>query len=135
MATFEKHNITVQTDCGTVFAFLGDFRNFEDLVPDQVKNWKADKDSCSFTIEGMADLAMRIDGKYPCNSIHIVSEGNTPVRFTLDYFFREKSGEACSVSIVFDVSLNPFLQAVAKKPLQHFVDLLAERLQQRYAST
>ncbi len=132
MAVFEKNNIPLGTDCKTVYDFLSDFRNVEDLMPDQVIHWNADENACSFTIEGMADLAMRIDLKNPCKNIHIVSVGDTPVAFTLDYYFNDKGNGACSIDIVFDVSLNPFLKAVASKPLQHFVEMIAEKLQQRF---
>ncbi len=133
MTTFEKQHIPVNTSCETVFSFLGDFRNFEDLLPDRVSNWKADESTCSFTIEGLADLSMRIDGKYPCSNIHIVSEGKNPVDFELDYFFYKTDEESCSVSIVFKVDLNPFMKSVASGPLQHFVELLGEKLQEKYA--
>lgn len=133
MAKFESDYITLNTDCKTVFDFLGDFRNFEDLLPSQVKNWKADQDSCSFTIEGMADLSMRIDGKYPHNNIHIVSDGKTPVAFKLDYFFRKRDDNSCQCSIVFDANLNPFQKMVASNALQNFVNMLADKLRERYA--
>lgn len=133
MATFEKQNIPVNTSCEKVFSFLSDFRNFENLMPDQVTNWKADESSCSFTIRGLSDLSMRIDGKYPCSNIHIVSDGKNPVDYRLDYYFSARDDNHCRVSIVFDVDLNPFLKTMASKPLQHFVDLLAEKLQERYA--
>ncbi len=133
MATFKNQNILVNTNCETVFEFLGDFRNFEELVPEQVKNWKADQESCSFTVEGMSDFNMRIDAKYPCRSMRIVSDGKNPATFTLDYFFHEKEPQSCEVSIVFEVSLNPFLKAIASKPLQNFVDMLGSKLQEKYA--
>lgn len=133
MAKFESNYITLNTDCKTVFDFLGDFRNFEELLPSQVKNWRADEKSCSFTIEGMADLSMRIDGKYPYNNIHIVSEGNTPVSFKLDYFFRKKGENGCQCSIVFDADLNLFQKMVASNALQNFVNMLGDKLRERYA--
>ncbi len=133
MATFEKQNIPVNASCETVFSFLGDFRNFEELMPEQVTNWKADESSCSFTIQGLSDLSMRIDGKYPCSNIRIVSEGKNPVDYRMDYYFNAKGDNRCGVSIVFDVDLNPFIKTMVSKPLQHFVDLLAEKLQERYA--
>ena len=133
MAKFEKNNILINADCKTVFDFLADFRNFETLLPEQVKNWQADESSCSFTIEGMADMAMRIDGKYPHRTIHIVSEGKTPVSFKLDYFFRPKEESTCQFSIVFDVDLNPFQKMVASNALKNFVNMLGDKLQERFA--
>ncbi len=133
MTTFEKQNIPVNTSCEELFAFLSDFRNFEDLMPEQVTNWKADETFCSFTIQGLADLSMRIDAKYPCSNIRIVADGKNPVDYRLDYFFRAGEDGRCLVGIVFDAALNPFLKSMASKPLQYFVDMLGEKLQEKYA--
>ncbi len=132
MAKFESNSISLNTDCKTVFEFLGDFRNFESLLPSQVSNWKADESSCSFTIKDLSDLSMRIDAKYPHNNIHIVSEGKNPVDFQLDYFFRGKEDNKCQLSIVFDVKLNPFQKMVASNALQNFINMLADKLKERY---
>ncbi len=132
MTKFEERDILVNADCKTLYTFLSDFRNFEDLMPDQVKNWKAGPDTCSFTIEGLADLSMRIDGKFPHNSIRIVSDGKNPVNYRLEYFFSKAGEDKCRISIVFDVDLNPFMKAVASRPLQNFVGLLGEKLQKKY---
>ncbi|MFP4691428.1 MAG: hypothetical protein ACLFMU_05890 [Bacteroidales bacterium] len=132
MATFEKNNIPVEADCEKVFSFLGDFRNFGELLPDKVQNSRAYENSCSFTIEGLADMSMRIDGKSPCRSIHIVPDGKAPVDFSLDYFFHEKGDQRCDVSIIFRVVLNPFMKTVASGPLQKLVDKLARKLQDHF---
>ncbi len=131
MAKFESSDLHIHTDCDTLYGFLSDFRNFEELLPEQVTNWKSDELTCSFTIPGFADLSMRINSKTPCRSIHIVSDGKNPADFTLDYLFIP-SGDHCQLSIVFDVKLNPFLKTIASKPLQNFVNMLGEKLQERY---
>ncbi len=133
MAKFESDLVALNTDCQTVFDFLGDFRNFQTLLPPQVKNWQADESSCKFTIEGMADFSMRIDGKYPHSNIHIVSYGKNPADFTLDYYFTAAHDKGCRFSVVFDVKLNPFQKMLASGALQNFVNMLAEKLRERYA--
>jgi carbon monoxide dehydrogenase subunit G len=133
MTKFESNQVTLNTDCDNAFTFLSDFRNFEELLPGQVKNWYADESSCKFTIEGLADLAMRIDGKYPYRNIHIVSDGKNPVDFKLDYYFTPEDDSACRFSIVFDVDLNPFQKMLASNALQNFVNMLADKLRERYA--
>ncbi len=133
MTTFQKQNIPVNTSCETLFSFLSDFRNLKEMMPEQVTNWEAGETSCSFTIQGLADLSMRIDAKYPCRNIRIVADGKNPVDYSLDYFFRKGEEAPCLVNIVFEVSLNPFLKSMASKPLQYFVDTLAEKLQEKFA--
>ncbi len=132
MAKFENNFIKLETDCITAFNFLGDFRNLESLLPAQVSNWKADESSCSFSIRDMADFSMRIDGKYPYRNIHIVSDGKNPASYVLDYFFRALDENSCQVSIVFDVNLNPFQKMVASNALQNFVNMLGDKLRERY---
>ncbi len=134
MAKFESNFIKLQTNCETVFNFLVDFRNFESLLPSQVSNWKADESSCSFTIKDMADFNMRIDGKYPYRNIHIISDGKNPAKYVLDYFFRAIDQNTCQLSIVFDVELNPFQKMIASNALQNFVNMLGDKLRERYGA-
>lgn len=123
----------MNASCGEVFGFLGDFRNFESLMPEQVVNWQATETSCSFRIEGVAGLQMRMDGKSENRNIHIVSDGDNPVDFSLDFFLQGKEGQNCRVSVVFEAALNPFVKSVASRPLQSLVDLMAKKIQERYA--
>lgn len=133
MAKFESDKVLLQADAATVYDFLSDFRNFESLLPSQVSNWQADDSSCSFTIQGVATLSMCIEEKTPHSNIHIVSCGKNPVEYTLDCFIYQEEGGRCSALLEFDAALNPFMKAVASRPLQNFVSLLAQKLQQHFS--
>lgn len=133
MAKFESEKVLLAADATTVYDFLSDFRNFEDLVPDQVSGWQADASSCSFTIQGVASLSMCINEKTPYSNIHIVSCGKNPVEYTLDCFIFEEGAGQCSAKLEFDARLNPFMKAVASRPLQNFVSLMAQKLQQHFS--
>lgn len=132
MTEFVSDRVDINAPSGKVFDFLSDFTNFEHLMPEQIKNWKADKDTCSFTIEGMADLSMRIAAKTPNKNIHIVAEGKNPLDYTLDCFLFENGEDQSKVEIVFNADLNPFIKAVASGPLQNFVDMLARKLKEYF---
>ncbi|MFW6224558.1 MAG: hypothetical protein ACOC4R_02735 [Bacteroidota bacterium] len=133
MTEFMSERVKLNASSGDVFTFMGDFTNFGKLMPEQIKNWKADTDSCSFTIEGMADLNMRIASRTPDKNIHIVADGKNPIDYTLDVFFFPVDSETCQAEIVFNAELNPFIKAVASRPLQNFVNMLAQKLQQHFA--
>jgi carbon monoxide dehydrogenase subunit G len=133
MTRFISNRLPVNASKEQVFDFLSDFTHFENLMPAQIKNWKADADHCSFTIEGMADLSMRIAAKNPYQNIHIVADGKNPIDYTLDVFLFDKNENLSDVEISFDASLNPFIKAVASKPLQNFVDMLAQRIKEHFA--
>ncbi len=132
MAKFENPDLPINTKDETLYAFLSDFRNFSQLLPDKISKWQADQSSCSFAIEGLATLSMRIASKQPFRSIHIVSADGKPVDFQLDFFIRKQDEESCALSIIFDVNLNPFLKSIASGPMQQMVQLMGEKLQERY---
>lgn len=130
MTKFHSKRVLVNAPDQEVYQFLSDFRNFRELMPPQIIDWQADEDSCSFTIQGMASLAMRIREKVPFQTIHIVAEGKNPIDYTLDCFFEPGEGNLSLVEIVFDADLNPFLKMVASGPLQNLVNMLADKLQE-----
>jgi len=128
MTTFESDKVLVKAPCEDVFSFLSDFRKLEQLMPEQIVNWNASEDRCSFSIQGMADLSMRLASKSECRNIHIVSEGNNPIDYSMDYYFRKMNDSACEVTVVLDAELNTFLKSVASKPLKNLVDMIASKL-------
>ncbi|MBW6497475.1 MAG: SRPBCC family protein [Bacteroidales bacterium] len=133
MAKFQSERVQIDAPEQEVFEFLSDFRNFKDLMPPQIVNWKADEQSCSFTIQGMAELSMRMINKKPHSNIHIAAEGNNPIDYTLDCFFEPDAGGKSYAEIVFDAELNPFLSMVASRPLQNLVNMLADKLQEIFS--
>lgn len=133
MTKFESRKVQVQADSREVFDFLSDFRNFNHLMPEQVTHWQAAADRCSFTIEGVASLSMRIASTSPHSNIHIVAEGKNPVDYTMDCFIYSSSPGESSVSLELDAALNPFMKMMASRPLQNFVDMLAGKLQEHFA--
>ena len=48
-----------------------------------IKNFIADKDSCSFDLPPMGHISLRIDDREEPKSIRIVSEEGSPIAFTL----------------------------------------------------
>ena len=133
MTEFVSERLMITASCNEVYSFMCDFTNFEYLMPEQIKNWTADQESCSFTIEGLADLSMRIASKNPDRNIHIIADGKNPIDYTLDCFFFENNGNSCKVELVFNADLNPFIKAVASRPLQNFVNMLVTKLQEHFA--
>lgn len=101
-------------------------------MPEQIENWNATETSCSFSIRGLAALSMRMDSKSTDRNIHIISDGNNPISYAMDYFFTPKSEKTCAVTIVLDAELNPFLKSIASRPLQNFVDMIADKLQELF---
>lgn len=113
-----------------VFAFLSNFNNFEHLMPEQIINWKSTIDNCSFTIKGMADLALKYEKKHPSSLIVIIPDGKAPFEYKLICNINAVDASNCKASLDFDVELNPIMSMMASKPLQNFVNILAVKLKE-----
>lgn len=123
--------VTLKRPQQEIFDFLSDFRNFEELIPkDKVNKWSATEDICSFNINGMADIGMKIANRERPGTIHIVSHGKNPFDFTLTANIKETGEFESKANLEFNASVNPFLSMMVEKPLGNFFNMLADKLKE-----
>lgn len=132
MTTLESNPVSIDRPAEEIYDFLSDFRNFEKLMPEQVIDWKATEEECSFTIKGMASLGMKFRKKIPHSLLEIERSGKAPFDFTLRCLIANQ--QPCTVKLEFDAELNPMLKMLAEKPLTNFLNLLAAKLQELFAA-
>ena len=130
MTSFKSDKILINKSQEDLYAFLSDFNNFEKLMPEQVTNWKATNDSCSFTIKGMADLAMTMGQQTEYSQITYNSVGEKPFRFDLKTHFSLADNDQTETHIILNADLNPMIKMMASRPLQNFVNLLVNKLKE-----
>ncbi|SRR5690554_1692909 len=116
-----------------VFEFLSDFTNFTVLMPDKIENWKATKDSCSFTAKGYGDFGMKISKRDEYGLIEIINDENMslPLKFVFRWDIRSVNSSSVEVLAAFDVDINPMMSVMVKKPLKKLSDVLVEKLKER----
>ncbi|MDP4162605.1 MAG: SRPBCC family protein [Bacillota bacterium] len=102
-------------------------------MPEQVTNWQATADTCSFTIQNMTTLSMKIAERVPFERIDVTSTGKTPFHFTLQLFLLPKENDNSEAYFVLNADLNPVFSMMASKPLQNLVELMASNLEQYYS--
>ncbi len=98
-------------------------------MPEQVTNWKSTNESCSFTIQGMADLAMKMGERTEFSKVIYVSDGNKPFAFDLNTDINA-NGDNSETQIILNADLNPMLKMMASRPLQNFVNMLVNKLKE-----
>jgi len=115
-----------------VFTFLSDFRNFQNMLPEGIiSDPEINSDSCRFGISGIGRVGLVINDKIPYSQIIIKGTGDTPADFTLEANLEENAGDGSIISFRLNAGLNMMLEMVARKPLQQFIDMLVEKLQQK----
>jgi carbon monoxide dehydrogenase subunit G len=130
MTNYKSSQITVQKSQAEVFNFLSDYNNFGKLMPEQVTNWSSTQDECSFTIQGMASLQMKIIERRASDLISMESYGKTPIKFTLYVTLEAISETSCTALVSIDADINPMLKMMLDKPLSNLVEKLATKIPQ-----
>ena len=128
MTKIESDKVEIANSASAVFNYLSDFNNFQKLMPPQVTNWTSTSDECSFTINGMATIGMKIIEKTPVSQITITSNGKVPFEFKLFVFLTEKDANNCVGQLVFESELNPMMKMMVVKPLGNFFNMLAQKM-------
>ncbi|MCB8994579.1 MAG: SRPBCC family protein [Bacteroidales bacterium] len=129
MSKIESKTGIINASDERIYTFLSDFKNFHNLIPaDKVKNWIADEDSCSFTLDGIGDASLKIIEKNPFSMIKITSGGKTPVNFFLWIQIKKIEDEKSGIRVVIEPDVNQMMMMMVKGPLQNFVDMLIDQV-------
>ena len=113
----------------TAYNFLSRFDNFQKFIPaDKIQNWVATEDSCHFTIEGIGEAGMRIIEKEPFRLIKIAGEEGGKIDFDFWIQLKQVAEDNTRIRLTIQARINPLFQMIVKKPLQNFLDTLAEHM-------
>src|SRR6185295_12046690 len=123
----ESDIVQIDNSAENVFNYLSNFNNFQKLMPEQVSNWQSTPDECTFTINGMATIGMKIIDKSPFNKISISSNGKVPFDFSLFVLLADKGSNSSTGQLLFESDLNPMLKMMVVKPLTNFFNILAQK--------
>ncbi len=119
----EIHSVQSTTD--SLFDFMGDFNNFKHLLPeDKITNFECTSEQCSFGIKGLMPLTIKIKERLPKSQITFETTGVAKFVFTLHIHLLENQ----KTNIELEGDMNPFIKAMAEKPLRELVNTMATKL-------
>ena len=129
MSLIESQAVTIDKSDEEIFNFISDFTNFVSLMPPQIQDVKITQDSCSFSIQGMPNINLKIYERIPFSSVKMKSEdGKLP--FTLSCSLEGVNETQCITQFHFEAELNPMMKMMVAKPLGNFLNLLSEKLKE-----
>jgi hypothetical protein len=115
----------VQSTTDSLFDFMGDFNNFKHLLPeDKITNFECTSERCSFGIRGLMPLTIKIKERLPSSRITFETTGVAKFVFTLHIHFLENQ----KTNVELEGDMNPFIKAMAEKPLRELVNTMASKL-------
>jgi hypothetical protein len=129
--TIESEINRTSSPIRNIFEFLIDFKNFGSILPqDKVDNFIAHDDGCSFNIKGITTLTVKLEEKKPYEYILYKSEGLAKFNFNLKAELAGEVDKPGQCKIILMAEMNPFIRAMAEKPLRDIVNTMATKLSQ-----
>lgn len=129
MTNIQSDPTLINQNPETVFRFLSNVNNHQQMMPEQVVDWQSDQESCRFTIKGTGALGLRISQLNPSRNIVMVPEGKVPFPFTVNWILEAVGETQTKVRVEMDAEMNMMIRMLAQQPLQNFLNLQVERLQ------
>lgn len=130
MTTYESRIGRIEAPAEKIYALVTDFRNFQQFLPEeQVSDWQADAESCSFQLSGMGKAGLRIIEKEPYATVKITGEGMSSLEFFLWIQLKEVAECDTRVKLTLKADLNPMLKMMAAKPIKQFLEMLVSRME------
>ena len=123
----ESNKTIVNKSDQQVFLFISDFNNFVHLMPQEVKDLKVTQNDCSFSIQGMPTINLKIEEKIAYNLVKMISkDGKLDFSLNCNLEFIDES--SCYAHFTFDAELNSMMKMMVQKPLTNFLNSLVEKL-------
>ncbi|MDA0682299.1 MAG: hypothetical protein O3A52_04610 [Bacteroidetes bacterium] len=127
MATFKSPEVIVNKSAKDFFNTIGDLNNLKDVLPSQIEDFISTETTCSFKMQGLPQLGLKIAEKTEFSKISLTAV-DSQVPFSLDCFITEK-GEQCQARLEINAELNMMMKMMVEKPLTQFLDVLASKMQ------
>jgi hypothetical protein len=130
MTEYSSSVLRIPYSAERIFSKLSDLNNLEtvkSLLEDKVKDFKYDKDSCSFKVEPLGTIGLRIIEREPFKTIKLESV-HSPVEFNGWIQLVEEAPDETSMKLTIRVDLPIFLKAMISNKLEDGIDKVAEIL-------
>jgi len=113
-----------------VFNFVTDIRNFKQFVPgESVRNWQADRESCSFEMPPLGEVSVRLIEKEPNRRVVFAGDALQSNNFSLLLDISGNDKEPAEVRVTLIAELNPVMKMVISKPAEQFLEILVTEME------
>jgi hypothetical protein len=132
MAIFKSDTFQVSDSSALISSFLSDPKNLIEILPkERLEDCKADDQSCSFKIKGLAAIYLILES---ADSNRVVFKSNTEKPFTFKLIVDlQNNDDVTDLSAQFDAEVNSFLGTMLKGPLTNFLNHLGTEIKAKYS--
>ena len=120
--TIIESSVTIDKPVGSVYSFLSDLNNHQQLMPENIYNWSSTEDEARFTIQNMAKLALKISSRKKDEEIIAIPSEDAPFPLELKWSLSDIGDGKTKALYIISAELNMMMKMLASGPLQKLVD-------------
>ena len=128
MTEFVSEIKTIPYSSDSIYKMLSDLSNLEKIknrIPeDKIKDISFDSDTCSFTVQPVGSLTLRIIEREENKTIKFTAD-NSPISVYLWIQLKEIEPETTKMKMTIRADLNPFIKPMLAKPMEEGIEKLA----------
>ncbi len=132
MTVIESKTTALNSTKESIYAFLADLNNHQQLMPENIYNWSSTVDECKFTIQNMAKLELKVSQRVENAEIKIEPVGEVPFKINLSWVLLEENNIVFA-KLIINADLNPFIKIMAVGPLNKLAAFQTEKLNQIFS--
>lgn len=122
MEKYESIQQQINHPAALIYPLISRMDLFSAALQQQVEEWQATPDSCSFKVKGMK-ICMRIDERVENKHVKIVTdEGGTPLEFAFWIQLKEVAPNDTRVRMVLHAELNMMMRMMIGSKIQKGLD-------------
>ncbi|MEE1885405.1 SRPBCC family protein [Pedobacter flavus] len=128
--TVIESNITINKPVESIYQFLEDMNNHQQLMPENIYNWTSTKDEAKFTIQNMAKLSLRISERIENKELTATPIEKPPFDLIIKWKLEAIDANSTAVKSEISADLNMMMKMLASGPLQKLVDHQTSKLKE-----
>lgn len=122
----ESKKSTINKSQKEFYEFLTEnLENFKQLMPENIEKFVVEGESFVFGLKGMPEIRLVVKEKEKYDKV-VLGAASSKLDFSITTLIDEISDSACEAQLFFKGDFNPMMAMMVKRPLQKFIDTLAE---------
>lgn len=123
----QSKKIRVNKPVSKLYLYLtSSLENYKDIMPSEVSVFRVEGNTFIFGLKGFPEVQLRLKEKV--ENQKVVFESASPMlKFELICAMSEADAFNSEVQFIFDGEVNMMMRMMLEKPLQNFIDKLAEK--------
>ena len=122
---FKSQEVIANLNSKDLFVKFTDLNNLKDYLPSDVEEFKSNTDNCSFKIESLPKMSLKIKEKQAYNKIAFESI-KSQIPFNMFCHISENDKNSSKVFIEINMELNFMMKMLVQKPINIFLDRFTE---------